>query len=400
MLAGKKILLAVCGSIAAYKSAFLVRLLVKKGAKVQVIMTNSAKDFITPLTLSTLSKNPVHSDFFEEKSGQWQSHVELGLWADIMLIAPASANTLAKLANGLCDNLLSAVYLSARCPILIAPAMDLDMYQHPATKANIDRLLSFGNHLIDAEDGELASGLSGQGRMADPENILAYVEAFLAPERPLSGKKVVITSGPTHEAIDAVRFIGNHSSGKMGAALAEACRDAGAKVTFITGPVHALPPNNTISIQQVKSAGEMFEAAQKSFKDADVGIFAAAVSDYRPKESYSNKKKKDGHSFSIELIENPDIAAELGKNKRKNQITVGFALETDQEQQNAQKKLQNKNFDLIALNSLNDEGAGFAHETNKVTVFDRHNNHYDFELKSKKEVASDIVNLIAKELNA
>ncbi len=399
MLQGKKILLAVTGSIAAYKTAFFVRLLVKQGAEVKVIMTASAKDFITPLTLATLSKNPVFSDFFDRSTGVWESHVELGLWADAMVVAPASANTLAKMAQGLSDNLLLATYLSARCPVFFAPAMDLDMHLHPATEKNIEVLLSHGNHLIAAEDGELASGLQGVGRMAEPETLVAKLEEFWSEDnKPLAGKKVLITSGPTHEPIDAVRFIGNHSSGKMGTALAQKCVTAGADVIFITGPARYTPASG-VHLIQVKSADEMFKATSEHFGDADIAIFAAAVGDYKPSTSVDNKLKRDEQTLSLELIPNKDIAAEMGQRKQSHQFTVGFALETDDESANAQKKLEKKNLDMIVLNSLNDKGAGFSHNTNKVSFFFPDNNQQDFELKSKDAVASDIVKVISKRLN-
>jgi phosphopantothenoylcysteine decarboxylase/phosphopantothenate--cysteine ligase len=399
MLTGKKILLAVSGSIAAYKTAFFVRLLVKSGAEVRVIMTPSAKEFISPLTLATLSKHPVYSDYFESSTGVWTNHVELGMWADLMVIAPLTANTLAKIANGYCDNLLCATYLSAKCPVMLAPAMDLDMYQHPSTVDNLKKVASFGNIIIAAEEGELASGLYGTGRMAEPEHLIEHVVAHFSNEALLKDKQVLITSGPTYESIDPVRFIGNHSSGKMGAALANACISAGARVTFVTGPVKYLPsPSDNLNIVKVSSALEMLNASKSSFDQTDVAIFAAAVADFRPKESSPDKIKRKGQSINIELIPNPDIAAELGAIK-KQQFTVGFALETNDEATNAQAKLTKKNFDMIVLNSLNDKGAGFSHDTNKVSIFDKDNNSWDFGLKSKTEVAKDIVNLIAKKIN-
>ncbi|MEQ9465839.1 MAG: bifunctional phosphopantothenoylcysteine decarboxylase/phosphopantothenate--cysteine ligase CoaBC [Ekhidna sp.] len=395
MLAGKKILLAVCGSIAAYKAAFFVRLLKKEGAEVKVIMTNSAKDFITPLTLATLSKNPVYSEYFDEKSGEWHNHVELGMWADLMLIAPLSANTLGKIANGICDNLLLATYLSAKCPVMVAPAMDLDMYQHPSTQENLKKLQSFGNEVIEARDGELASGLSGQGRMAEPEELLEIVKKKFANSEALKGKRVLITSGPTFEAIDPVRFIGNHSSGKMGTAIANAFRSAGAEFTMISGPADYFP--NQGKVIKVQSAQEMLNEAEKHHAEADIVVFSAAVSDYRPKEPAKEKIKKNDDSLHLELVKNPDIAATLGGKKTK-QYHVGFALETTNEAVNAKEKLQKKNFDLIVLNSLNDEGAGFQQDTNKVTFFDRNNNEQKFELKSKADVAQDIVDYVIKNL--
>lgn len=395
MLAGKKILLAVCGSIAAYKTAFFVRLLKKEGAEVKVIMTESAKDFITPLTLSTLSKNPVYSEYFDGKSGEWHNHVELGMWADLMLIAPLSANTLGKMANGICDNLLLATYLSAKCPVIVAPAMDLDMYQHPSTQENLKKLQSFGNEVIEARDGELASGLSGQGRMAEPEELLEIVKKKLANSEALRGKKVLITSGPTFESIDPVRFIGNHSSGKMGTAIANAFRNAGAEFTMISGPADYFP--NQGEVIKVQSAREMLAESEKHHADADIVIFSAAVSDYRPKEPAKEKIKKNDDNLHLELIKNPDIAATLGKKKKK-QFHIGFALETNNESVNAKEKLKKKNFDLIVLNSLNDQGAGFQQDTNKVTFFDKDNNEQKFELKSKADVAQDIVEYVIKHL--
>lgn len=395
MLEGKKILLAVCGSIAAYKTAFFVRLLVKDGAQVKVVMTESAKDFITPLTLSTLSKNPVYSKYFEKDSGEWNNHVDLALWADLMMIAPLSANTLGKMANGICDNLLLATYLSAKCPVLVAPAMDLDMYKHPSTIANLEKLRSFGNQIIDPTDGELASGLVGQGRMAEPEELLELVKKKLAKSISLIGKKVLITSGPTFEAIDPVRFIGNHSSGKMGVSIADAFRNAGAAVTVISGPAQFTPSG--VDLIKVNSALEMLAEANKAYPKTDIAIFAAAVADYRPSAPRKEKIKKSGETLQIELIKNPDIALELGKVKE-NQFHIGFALETTKEEANAKEKLQKKNFDLIVLNSLQDSGAGFQGNTNKVTFFDKHNKEQKFELKSKSEVAMDIVDYTIQHL--
>lgn len=393
MLAGKKILLAVCGSIAAYKTAFFVRLLKKENAEVQIIMTESAKDFITPLTLATLSKNPVHSSYFDKENGEWNNHVELGLWADLMVIAPLSANTLGKMANGICDNLLLATYLSAKCPVIVAPAMDLDMYQHPSTKDNLKKLASFGNVVIEARDGELASGLSGQGRMAEPEELLDIVKKKFANAQPLAGKKVLITSGPTQEAIDPVRFIGNHSSGKMGNSLAQKFKESGAEVCMISGPVNHTPQD--IEVVKVSSAIQMLEEVEQRYDKNDIIVFAAAVSDYRPQNIADQKiKKKEGEdSMVVNLVKNPDIAATLGKQK-KHQVHVGFALETENEEINAKEKLKKKNFDLIVLNSLNDNGAGFQKETNRVTFFDRDNKVQKFELKSKHEVADDIVEYV------
>lgn len=395
MLEGKKILLAVCGSIAAYKTAFFVRLLVKEGAEVKVMMTESAKDFITPLTLSTLSKNPVYSKYFEKDSGEWNNHVDLALWADLMIIAPLSANTLGKMANGICDNLLLATYLSAKCPVLVAPAMDLDMYRHPSTIANLEKLRSFGNEIIDAAEGELASGLVGQGRMAEPEELLERVKKKLTKSEALVGKRVLITSGPTFEAIDPVRFIGNHSSGKMGVSIANAFRNAGATVTVISGPAQYTPSD--VTLIKVESAQEMLDAAESAYRDTDIAVFAAAVADYRPATQKKEKIKKNGDTLQIDLVKNPDIALELGKVK-KHQFNIGFALETTQEETNAKEKLKKKNFDLIVLNSLRDSGAGFQGNTNKVTFFDKHNKQLKFELKSKSEVAMDIVDYTIEHL--
>lgn len=393
MLAGKKILLAVCGSIAAYKTAFFVRLLVKEGAEVKVVMTNSSKDFITPLTLATLSKNPVYSEYFDRESGEWHNHVELGMWADLMVVAPLSANTLGKMANGICDNLLLATYLSAKCPVIVAPAMDLDMYQHPSTQENLKKLQSFGNEVIEARDGELASGLSGQGRMAEPEELIDIVKKKIANSLKLQGKKVLITSGPTFEALDPVRFIGNHSSGKMGTAIANAFKNAGSEVTMISGPAAYLP--NHGEVIKVNSALEMLEKASEVHSKADIVVFSAAVSDYRPENPANEKIKKSEDTLQISLVKNPDIAAELGKKKKK-QFHIGFALETNNEEVNAKEKLKKKNFDLIVLNSLKDIGAGFQQDTNKVTFYDKNNNKQNFELKSKTEVAEDIVDYVIK----
>ncbi len=399
MLEGKKVLLAVCGSIAAYKAAFFVRLLVKSGAEVKVIMTESAKDFITPLTLATLSKNPVLSSFYQNEKGEWHNHVELGLWADLMIVAPVSANTLSKLANGAADNLLTAVYLSARCPVMVCPAMDLDMYQHPATRRNLKTLADYGNIIVDAESGELASGLSGEGRMAEPEHILEKVKSFFQQTQSFVGKKVMMTSGPTHESIDPVRFIGNHSTGKMGKAIALELANRGAEVEFISGPAAHAPHHPLIRVTKVTSAEEMFEAAKAYFEMSDIGIFTAAVADYKPETMATSKLKKKEQALQITLVPNPDIASQLGAMKKKHQFTVGFALETDEEQVNARKKLESKNLDVIVLNSLNHEGAGFAHDTNKVSIFDRHNKEQHFELKSKVEVAKDLVDFIEQSLN-
>lgn len=400
MLQGKKIVLGVTGSIAAYKAAVLTRLLVKAGAEVNVVMTDSAKTFITPLTLSTLSKNPVKSEFIKDESGQWNNHVELGLWADAMIIAPASANTIAKMATGRCDNLLMAVYLSARCPVFLAPAMDLDMLQHDATQDNIKKIISFGNHIIDPTYGELASGLVGTGRMAEPEEIVAELESFFKNGNALKGKIVLVTAGPTHEALDPVRFIGNHSTGKMGFAIAESLANLGAIVNLVSGPtaLHTSHPN--VIVKKVMSAGEMYEACMSLFPTSDIAVLAAAVADYKPTVKADQKIKKKDETLTIELTKTKDIAASLGKLKHNGQIIVGFALETEQEKENALKKLESKNFDLIVLNSLNDTGAGFGHDTNKITLIDRNQMIKSFELKSKKQVARDIASAILDKIHA
>lgn len=401
MLHGKKIILGVCGSIAAYKAAFLVRLLVKSGAKVQVIMTEGAQDFITPLTLATLSKRPVLSTFIANtQQGSWNNHVDLGLWADILLVAPASAHTLAKFSQGICNDLLSAVYLSARCPVAIAPAMDLDMYQHPATQQNLERLRSYGNHIIDAESGELASGLSGQGRMAEPEAILHKLSYYLGRKLPLLKKKVLLTAGPTQEAIDPVRFISNASSGKMGYALAEAFVAQGAEVELVSGPVNIGTDHEAIQLTVVTSAQQMYEAALNVFDHCDIAVFAAAVSDYRSVKILDKKIKKDDNTLSLELIKNVDIAKKLG-NRKKHQFTVGFALETHDEELHAKKKLSDKNFDMIVLNSLNDPGAGFGYDTNQVKIMlAGKDEKIEIPLKHKKDIADDIVRIIISECQA
>lgn len=399
MLSGKKIILGVTGSIAAYKSAVLTRLLVKGGAEVRVILTPSAHDFITPLTLSTLSKNPTLTSFSKDETGQWNNHVELGLWADAIIIAPASANTLAKMANGLCDNLLLATYLSARCPVFFAPAMDLDMLKHPATQDNIQRLKNFGNHLIESGFGELASGLTGNGRMAEPEEIADHLSRFFAGGK-LKGKKALVTAGPTHEALDPVRFIGNNSSGKMGFAIAEELASQGAEVNLISGPTHITTNNAHIKVKQVVSAEEMYQACKEIFASADITVLSAAVADYRPVSKADQKIKKTDSDLTLTLTKTHDIAAELGKLKTNGQFIVGFALETENEKANAEKKIISKNFDLIVLNSLNDKGAGFGHDTNKIAIIDRKNQVKEFSLKNKKEVATDIVNAIIENVHA
>lgn len=394
-LKDKNIVLGVCGSIAAYKIASLVRLLVKAQARVQVIMTKEATQFITPLTLSTLSNNPVLVDYYDADTGEWNNHVHLGLYADIMLIAPASANTLAKMANGLCDNLLLATYLSAKCPVYIAPAMDLDMWKHPSTIRNIEALLGFGNYLIPPTNGELASGLIGEGRLAEPEDIYTFLELSLANNLPLKGKKALVTAGPTYEAIDPVRFIGNHSSGKMGYAIAQTLSDLGAEVTLISGPTHLQSPIHVQRID-VSSAQEMFESCEKFFPGADIIVMSAAVADYRPKEVAPQKIKKKTEDFSIELKKTVDILGTLGSQKTNRQTLVGFALETNNELENAKDKLVRKNLDFIVLNSMQDKGAGFATDTNKITVIHKDGTIIPFDLKSKDDVAKDICTLIVK----
>ena len=394
-LKNKKILLGVSGSIAAYKSALLVRLLVKEGAEVKVIMTSAAEAFITPLTLATLSKNPVLSSFTNSETGEWNNHVELGIWADVLIIAPASANTLAKCANGIADNLLIASYLSAKCPVFFAPAMDLDMYIHPSTVENLRKLQSYGNEIINAQFGELASGLVGEGRLAEPEQILYQLTRHFSKNLDLKGKKILITAGPTQEAIDPVRFISNHSSGKMGFAIAEAFEMAGAEVTIVSGPV-SIPFPIGVKIEKVLSAQQMYEATAKYFSESDIVILSAAVADYTPLHVADKKIKKKEAIFNIEMTKTTDIAATLGKEKKAGQIVVGFALETDNEFENAKGKLERKNFDFIVLNSLQDSGAGFRYDTNKIKIIDRAGNVSDFELKTKKEVAQDILKTIIK----
>ncbi len=390
MLTNKNILLGVCGSIASYKSATLIRLLVKAGANVKVIMTSDATNFISPLTLSTLSKNPVLVNYFDPESGVWNNHVDLGLWADLMIVAPASANTLGKFAGGLCDNLLSAVYLSAKCPVFFAPAMDLDMWKHPSTQKNIDSLVSYGNILIRPAYGELASGLIGDGRMAEPEDILDFITTEVKKKLPLNGKKALVTAGPTYEAIDPVRFIGNHSSGKMGFAIAEELSALGADVTLVSGPTSLKLSDTTIKRIDVTSADEMLNASLAAFPDASVAILSAAVADYRPAEVSDKKIKKNSPDLALALVKTTDILATLGRQKQAGQILVGFALETDNEEENAIGKLQKKNLDFIVLNSLRDEGAGFKNDQNKITIIDNKLAKEAFPLKSKKDVAKDI----------
>lgn len=390
MLKGKKIVLGVCGSIAAYKAATLVRLLVKAGAEVQVIMTADAANFITQLTLSTLSKKPVLVKYFEPDTGTWNNHVELGLWADLFIIAPASANTLAKMANGQCDNLLTATYLSAKCPVYFAPAMDLDMWRHPATLANVQKLQSYGNILIQPGIGELASGLHGEGRMAEPEEIVSFITVDTSIILPLAGKQILVTAGPTYEAIDPVRFIGNHSSGKMGFAIADELVKQGASVTLVTGPTGQNTQQKHLTRIDITTAAEMLDACLQYFETADACIMSAAVADYTPITVATQKIKKKEDNFCIDLKKTTDILKVLGERKRSNQLLVGFALETQNEEQNAIDKLHKKNLDLIILNSLNDDGAGFKLDTNKITMIDRSLEKTIFDTKSKAEVAADI----------
>lgn len=394
MLKGKNILLGVTGSIAAYKAAHLIRLLVKKGATVQALMTPAGKEFITPLTLSTLTGRPVYSDFFSEKDGRWHSHVSLGLWADAMLIAPATASTMGKMAHGIADNLLVTCYMSCKAPVFIAPAMDLDMYAHPSTHANLDLLRSFGNYIIEPAAGELASGLVGKGRMDEPENIVAYLENYFASKQELNGKKVVITAGPTYEKIDPVRFIGNYSSGKMGFALAEACAEAGADVTLIAGPVDMKTIHSSIKRIDVESASQMYDATMAQTADANAVILCAAVADFTPVSRADEKIKREKEDMIITLKPTQDIAAAVGANKKEGQVLVGFALETQNEQNNAMAKLEKKNLDFIVLNSLRTPGAGFKVDTNQVTIIERNGNQTAFELKSKQSVAQDIVSVL------
>lgn len=392
-LKGKKIIIGISGGIAAYKIPLLVRLFKKQGAEVRVMMTDSALDFVTPLSLSTLSGNPVIKDFVKDSNGQWNNHVEWGLWADLILIAPATANTLSKMAHGQAGNFLTAVYLSAKCPVFIAPAMDLDMYLHPATQKNLEILKNFGNRIIPATVGELASGLIGPGRMEEPENIYKIIDDFFN-KKPLKGKKVLVTAGPTYEDIDPVRFIGNHSSGKMGIAIADQAAEMGADVELILGPSKEMPSHPDIKITNVRSAKEMFEAAMKVFPSADISIMSAAVADFTPKEKAVNKIKKDGNTLQLELKKTRDILKKMGEEKKPEQILVGFAMETENEKENAKKKLEKKNLDFIVLNSLNDKNAGFQSDTNKVSIFHRNGKQKNYPLKTKKEVAKDILNEI------
>ena len=398
MLKGKKIVLGITGSIAAYKACMIIRGLVKAGAEVQVVITPAGKEFITPITLSALTQKPVISDFFSQRDGTWHSHVALGLWADAMLVAPCTASTLGKMANGIADNMLVTTYLSMKAPVFVAPAMDLDMYAHPTTQQNLLRLASYGNHIIEPGTGFLASNLEGKGRMEEPERIVEALEQFFAKQSSLSGKKVLITAGPTYEKIDPVRFIGNYSSGKMGYALAEVCAEQGAEVTLVSGPVTLTTKHPAIRRIDVESAAEMYDAATRNFPDADITILCAAVADFTPKVTADKKIKRKGDDLTLELQPTQDIAAALGAIKRKGQIMVGFALETDDELANARKKLKKKNLDLIVLNSLQDPGAGFRLDTNKVTIIDRHHGLTAYDTKSKREVAEDIVERIVHSL--
>ena len=397
-LKGKKILLAISGGIAAYKMNYLVRDFVKKGAEVKVILTPSAENFVAKVTLSTLSKNAVYSDFYDQ-NGTWNSHVELALWADVLLVAPCTANTLAKMVHGICDNLVIATYMSAKCPVFIAPAMDLDMYAHPSTKENLEKVERFGHHIIPAETGELASGLEGQGRLAEPETILQKIEDFFAQNQSknLEGKTVLITAGPTYEAIDPVRFIGNHSSGKMGFSLAEEAVKRGAKVILISGPTSQKTEYENIEIHRVTSAKEMYDEVFKYYEKVDIAIASAAVADYAPKIVAKEKIKKSEAEFTIELVKNPDILKTMGE-KKSRQFLVGFALETQNEEENAKGKLEKKNLDMIVLNSLKDEGAGFQKDTNKIKIITK-TEQKEFSLKSKEDVAKDILNFVEEKFN-
>lgn len=394
MLQGKKIILGITGSIAAYKAAYLTRALIKKGAEVQIVITPAGKEFITPVTLSALTGKPVVSEFFSANDGTWHSHVDLGLWADLLLIAPATASTIGKMANGIADNMLITTYLSAKAPVFVAPAMDLDMYAHPTTQHNLEKLRSYGNHIIEPTTGELASHLEGKGRMEEPDRIVERIEAFFASRQSLQGRKIVITAGPTYEKIDPVRFIGNYSSGKMGFSLARVCAERGARVVLVAGPVTLPTPCASIRRIDVETAEEMYRAVVAEYADADAAICCAAVADYAPAEYHETKMKRNADDLTIVLKPNKDIAAELGKIKRDGQRLVGFALETDHEAENAQAKMQRKNFDFIVLNSLRDSGAGFQGDTNKVTIWHRDGHSVEYPVKSKLEVAADIVDAL------
>lgn len=394
-LQGKHIILGICGGIAAYKSVSLLRLLVKAGAEVQVVITPAGKEFITPVTLSALSQKPVVSEFFTANTGEWHSHVDLGLWADCMVIAPATASSIGKMAHGIADNMLITTYLSAKSPVFVAPAMDLDMMAHPSTQANIELLRSYGNHIIEPETGYLASGLTGKGRMEEPEKIVEVLERFFSVKETLKGKRVLVTAGPTHEKIDPVRFIGNYSTGKMGYALAEECAERGAEVTLVSGPVSLKAKHPSIKVVNVEAAKEMLAACEEAFLNTDIAIMCAAVADYAPAHTSDTKIKREHSEVPvIELVKNPDIAATLGAKKRDGQLLVGFALETDHEFDNAVEKLNRKNLDMIVLNSMRDKGAGFGTDTNKITIFTRENDRWNYPLKSKREVAGDIIDAI------
>ncbi|MDP3003497.1 MAG: bifunctional phosphopantothenoylcysteine decarboxylase/phosphopantothenate--cysteine ligase CoaBC [Bacteroidales bacterium] len=397
MLEGNHILIGVTGGIAAYKTATIIRLLVKDGAEVKVLMTSHAKEFITPLTMATLSKNPVLTEFYDPGNGDWNSHVDLGLWADLYLIAPATANSIAKMANGIADNLLLTTYLSVRCPVFVAPSMDMDMLNHPATIINIETLKAFGNSILEPSSGELASGLTGKGRMAEPEEIVKEIINFFTKKKsykPLKGKHLLINAGPTREPIDPVRFISNYSSGKMGIALADAAVEYGADVELVLGPVSISPGNNSVKIIDVTTAESMAAECISRFPGCDIAILSAAVADFTPEEVKGKKIKKDGNELLLKLKPTTDIAETLGKTKKPSQILAGFALETNNEIENAKEKLLRKNLDIIVLNSLKERGAGFGHDTNKITIIDRYNNIDKFELKSKEEAAKDILNKI------
>lgn len=401
MLSGKKILIGVTGSIAAYKSALFVRELIKLGAEVKVVMTDAACEFISPLTLSTLSKNPVAIEFVkDDETGEWENHVDIGLWADLFCIAPASANTLSKLVSGNADNLLIATYLSAKCPVWVAPAMDLDMFKHFSTRDNLEKLTNEGVHIVEPTSGELASGLDGKGRMEEPEVIAGLIHEFFSPQSELKGKKILITGGPTYEAIDPVRFIGNHSSGKTGVLLADECAKRGARVILVTGPTHQKVSDPSIQVIEISSAIDMYQHVQKHWEYSNIGIFSAAVADYRPAEIAQEKIKKSDDSLTIQLTKNPDILAWAGSVKNKEQYLVGFALETENEEQNGFKKLEKKKLNLLVLNSLRDQGAGFGHDTNKVSFLKPNNNSISFELKDKSKVVCDIMDEIEKDIKA
>lgn len=397
MFKGKKILLAVSGSIAAYKAPLIVRLLVKEGAEVKVVMTPAAKDFVTPLTLATVSKNPVISELFTEDS--WSNHVMLGRWADLMLVAPLSCNTLAKMNIGLCDNMMLATYLSATCPVVVAPAMDEDMWKHPATKENLGKLLERGNYIIPVDIGELASGLIGEGRMSEPEKIISYLSDNFFLKQDLEGKKALVTAGPTHEPLDPVRYISNHSSGKMGIAISEELARRGASVQLVIGPTSSIVTNKAVKVQKVETAEEMYEACVKEFEKADIAVMSAAVADYTPSRKSTQKIKKNAETFSLELSSTRDILKTLGEKKYNGQLLIGFALETNNERENAISKLKSKNADLIVLNSMNDVGAGFGFNTNKITIFEKGGNEIQFDRKPKQQVAKDIVDRIVNMLH-